>query len=112
MTLGGLVIASLPGLLVYADMTNLPAGVQAPLYALIAANGLAVALGARADQTRGRFNWIVGVAAIGAAALSAYQWLVNENAGTAIELVGVAGAALALLALLVNAYDVEAEKRG
>ena len=90
-TLGVVVVGSLLGLFIYAGLTDLDAGVQAPLYALITATGLAVVLGARADQTWERtFNWLVRVAVIVAAVFSAYQWLLNEDAGTVIELVGAA----------------------
>ena len=101
-------VGSLLGLFIYARLTDLDAGVQAPLYALITATGLAVVLGARADQIWDRnFNWLVRVAVIFAAVFSAYQWLLNEDAGTVIELVGAAGAVLALIAFWVNIGDVE-----
>ena len=105
-TLGVVVVVSLLGLFIYASLTDLDAGVQAPLYALITATGLAVVLGARAGQTWEKgFNWLVRVAASAAAVLSAYQWLLNEDAGTVIELVGAAGAVLALIAFWVNIGD-------
>ena len=105
--LGVVVVGSLVGLVIYADMTDLDAGVQAPLYALITATGLAVALGARADRKWERgLNRLVRAVAVVAGVLSAFQWLLNEDAGTVFEVIGSVGAALAVIAFLVNVNDI------
>ena len=107
--LGVVVLGSLLGLVIYADATDLASGAQAALFALIAATGLAVVRGNRADQTwKTALNGLVSLAALAAAVLSAYTWLISENAGTAIEVAGAAGAALAALAFFLNIDDVEA----
>ena len=104
-----LVLGSLLGLAFYSAITDLDVGVRAPLYALIAATGFAVVLGPRSNQRWQKgLNVFVRVAAILAAVLSAYNWLLSEDAGTGIELVGAVGAAVAAIAFMVNLYDGEA----
>ena len=106
-TLGVGVVGS-PGV-VLPISTGLDAGVQASLFALIAATALAVTLGARPDRKLERIlNTLVRVAAVAASAYSAYQWLLSADAGTGIELVGAALAALAVIAFWVNSSDMDA----
>ena len=110
-TLSIVVIGSLVGLAAYADQTGLAAGVQAPLYALIAATGLAVERGGRADKTtEWVFNFLVRMTVLCAAVLSAYLWLLSEEAGTGLEVVGAVGAGIAVLAFLVNLKEIESDK--
>ena len=109
-TLAIVVIGSLISLPVYADLTDLAAGAQAPLFALIAALGLAVGLRTHADQSWEKaLNILVRVTAVAAALFSAFLWLQSVDAGTGLEVVGAVGAVLAVVALLVNLDDVEAE---
>ena len=108
-TLSIVVLGSLLGLIIYAGLADMEDGVQAPLFALITATGLAVVLGPRVKQRWERvLNLFVQVAIILAAVLSAYHGLLSENAGTGIELVGAGGALLAGIAFMVNFGDVEA----
>ena len=94
--------------MIAAVSADLAHEVQAPLFALIAATGLAGTLGARADRTRERtLKWLVLLAAIGASGYSAIQWLLSADAGTGIELFGAALAGFALLAFWVNARDID-----
>ena len=105
------VIGSLMGLVFYGDLTNMPSGVQAPLFAIIAAMGLAVTVKARADQTwEKRLKLAVSLTAIAAVGLSGFQWLMSQDAGTWIRLLGVVGTALAMLALAVNVHDMAEEE--
>ncbi len=109
-TLAVVVIGSLVGLAVYAALTDLAAGVQAPLFALIAATGLAVGMRVRTGQIWERaLNLLVLVTAGAAVVLSAYLWLLSQDAKTGLEVVGAVGAGLAVIALLVNLDDVDAE---
>ena len=97
----------------FAHLNNLTAGVQAPLYALITAMGLSLVLGARAKYIWDRiFNWTVGVVAIVAVALSAFQWLVSEDAGIVIEMIGAFGALLAGIAFMVNLDGFDTTQSG
>ena len=102
-------LGSILGLAFYSAITDLDVGVRAPLYALIAATGFAVVLGPRSNQRWQKgLNFSVRVVAIVAAVNSAYNWLLSEDAGTGIELVGAVGAAVAATAFMVNLYDGEA----
>ena len=104
--IGAVVLGSFFSLLIYARLTDLAAGVQAPLYALITAMGLAVTLGARAKHRWERvFNLAVQMVAIAAAALSAFRWLVSEDAGIVIEMLGAFWALLAGIAFMANFDD-------
>ena len=64
-----LVIGSPVGLIIYGELTNMPSGVRAPLFAIIAAMALAVTANARADQTWEKsLKWatsIIAIAAVG-----------------------------------------------
>ena len=108
------VIGSLMGLVIFGNLTNMPSGVLAPLFAIIAAMGLAVTVNARADQTLDkRLKWAVSIIAIAAVGLSGYQWLMSQDAGPWIRLLGGVGTALAVLALAVNIDDeAKEEDRG
>ncbi len=107
--LGVIVLGSLLVLVIYASLTEIEDGVKAPLYALIAATGLAVVLGARAkNRWESVLNLMVQVAAIAAAVFSAYNWLRSEDAGTGLEIVGAAGAFLAGIAFSLNLDNVDA----
>ena len=100
------VIASPLSLLFYADFVDMPSGVQAPLFAIIAAMALAAGANARADQTWEKgLKWALPIIAIAAVGLSAFHWLLSEDAGTWIKLLGGVGTLLAVLALAVNIYE-------
>ena len=91
------VIGSLMGLVFYDDLTNMPSGVLAPLFAIIAAMALAVTANARADQTwEKRLKLAVSITALAAVGLSGFHWLMSQDAGPWIRLLGVVGTALAV----------------
>ena len=103
-----LVIGSLFGLLFGGDLANLDSGVLAPLFAIIAATGLAVTAKARADQTwEKRLKLGVSLAAIAAVGLSGFHWLLSVNAETWARGLGIGGTLLAVLALAVNVADMQ-----
>ena len=106
-----LVIGSPVGLIFYGELTNMPSGVRAPLFAIIAAMALAVTANARADQTwEKKLKWGTSIMAVAAVGLSGYEWLMSQDAGPWIRLVGVVGTALAMLALVVNIDDKAKEE--
>ena len=70
----------------------------APLFAVVAAMGLAVMASARPEgKLEIGLKGLVLLATIGAAASSAFQWLANEDAGIWVKLLGGAGTAFAVL---------------
>ena len=72
---------------------------------------LAVTANARADQTwEKRLKWATSIIAIAAVGLSGYEWLMSQDAGPWIRLLGVVGTALAVLALAVNVDDKAKEE--
>ena len=82
------VIGSLVALILFTSVTDMANGVQAPLYALVAATGVAVALIPRPEHNWDKhINLSIRVAIACAAWLSAQHWLLSEDAGTAIKLV-------------------------
>ena len=83
------------GSLILAVSAGLDAEVRAPLFALIAATGLAGTLGARADGPLERnLKWITMLVAVGASVASALQWLLNTDPGTTVVFAGIALAGL------------------
>ena len=103
-------IVTLLVVIVWADLFNLSAGVQAPFYALVAATGFAAALNTLPTQ---RWELVLTlfakIATIGAAILSAYQWLLSVDAGTAIEIFGGVWAAMVMIIILASLYTTAEE---
>ena len=86
------------------------AEVQAPLYALVAATGLAAELSSRADLEWPR-GWRLAVRFItgGAASVSAFKWLVSVEAGIVVEAIG--GIWVCLIVLAASAIVRNATER-
>ena len=103
--IGSIVIGAAPGWVVFG-LIDLDDAVQAPLLAVVAAMGLSVTAGARADQTWERvFNGGVLFMTITAAAFSALRWLVAADASLGITLLGGVGATLAVAVFVTRLGD-------
>ena len=109
--LSAVVIGSPLSLIIYGELTDMPSGVRAPLFAIIGGMALAVTADARADQTwEKKLKWATSIMAVAAVGLSGYEWLRSQDAGPWISLLGSVGTALAVLALAVNIDDKAKEK--
>ncbi len=94
---------SVVALLLFAAVTNMTSAVQAPLYALVAATGVAVVLVPRPAHIWDKYiNLSVRIATACAAWLSAQHWLLSEDAGTAIELVAGVWSAVVAFVIFAN----------
>ena len=96
-----LVMASLVGLTVFAEVTDMASAVKAPLYAIVAATGIAAAVGPPTKQNTERKRRIVDQSMTALAASgSAYWWLVSVNAGTVIEAVAAVWLCIAVFVIV------------
>ena len=85
--------------------------VRAPLFAIVAAMGLAVTSSVRVQQKGEQLlKLFVSFISIAAAGLSGWEWLQAADAGTAIEALGAAGAVLATLIFAANLDDEAKEE--
>ena len=81
-------VAPLVAVLFWAGSTEMPDEIQAPLYAIVAATGLAMALVPRPKHEWDTWlNLAIQIATAFAAWFSAHQWLLSEDAGTATRVV-------------------------
>ena len=87
----------------YSSLCNVDPRVQAPLFALAAATGLAARLGSSVGQKWAvPWNYLLGFLTASAAAVSAYKWLVSEEAGLAVELIGGVWTILVVMAIVLR----------
>ena len=91
----------LAAMYLWTSATDMPNQIQAPLYAIVAATGLAMGLIPRPDHKWDRWlNRAILVSAALATWSSAYQWLLSEDAGTPIKII----ASVWAIVVLVFAY--------
>ena len=96
-------IACLAGVWTYISLCDVAPKVEAPLFALVAATGLAARLGSSVDDKWAQqWNFVVGFLIVGATTTSAYKWLVSAEAGFAVELVGGVWVVLVVIAILLR----------
>ncbi len=95
--------------MIWGATANLSHQVMAPLFAIIAATGLAGTLGASAIGMRGNIlKGFVQLMVILASCASAMFWLLSAGAGPWIQLWGVGLMVFAVAGLWVNAGDMDA----
>ena len=95
-----LVVAGLLGL---AELTSMDPAVKAPLYAIVAATGFAVAHAPLTDQKRERKRKLLVSSLTALAALaSAYWWLKSVDAGVVIESVAALWLFIAVFVIVHN----------
>ena len=97
------------GSMIWGATANLSDQVMAPLFAIIAATGLAGTLGASAIGMREKIlKGVVQLMAILASCFSATLWLLSAGAGPWIQWWGVGLVVFAVVGLWVNAGDMDA----